>query len=79
MVVNSHPLYQLSYPGICVFGRKSGWKNTTLNLFCQWVIYADTVVTMWPAIMLVLRSALQKPHPQRILSYFLALFQLHDD
>jgi hypothetical protein len=27
-------------------GRKSGWKNTTLNLFCQWVIYEDTVVTM---------------------------------
>jgi hypothetical protein len=46
MVVNSHPLYQLSYPGISVVGRKSGWENTTLNLFCQWVIYEDTVVSL---------------------------------
>jgi hypothetical protein len=27
-------------------GRKSGWENTTLNLFCQWVIYEDTVVSL---------------------------------
>jgi hypothetical protein len=59
MVVNSHPLYQLSYPGMSVWVRKSGWKNTTLNLICQWVICEDTVVFMRPAI--GLSTALHDP------------------
>jgi len=29
-----------------VLGRKSGWKNTILNLFCQWVISGETNISM---------------------------------
>ena len=80
MVVNSHPLYQLSYPGICVFGKKIRLEKYHIKpvLSMGYLRGSSRLTEARDSGCSSFRIA-QSAFRKRTLSYFLALFQLHDN